>query len=140
MPERPVSKQPPEAMAEPTPSPAPPLDLFGRLVFRLLVGLLWLARRLPDKPLYRAAFAIGAGVYLLMPERRDLVRSNLQRVCTWLVEQRHGQPPRGQGGPGPRCARSHGAGDLRALGRDLCRGRAGPALQRGGARSPLHGR
>ena len=46
---------------------------------------LWLGRRLPDRPLYRAAFAIGAGLYLLLPERRRLVRSNLRRVVDWLV-------------------------------------------------------
>ena len=36
-----------------------------------------------------AAFAIGAGLYLLLPERRRLVRSNLQRVVDWLVANGH---------------------------------------------------
>lgn len=84
--------------------PGPALGPFQRVAFKLLVGTLWLARKLPDKPLYRAAFAIGAGVYLLLPERRLLVRRNLQRVCTWLVA--NGQAT-------PRVARA--AHDRRAL-------------------------
>ncbi len=44
-----------------------------------------MARHLPDKPLYRVAYAIGAGLSLLMPERREQVRRNLARVCEWLV-------------------------------------------------------
>ncbi len=73
-------------MAEPTPPPGPPLSLFQRAVFKALMLALWLGRRLPDRPLYRSAFAIGAGIYLLLPERRRLVKSNLRRVVTWLVE------------------------------------------------------
>jgi len=56
-----------------------------RIAFGLLVGGLWLIRRLPDKPLYRAAFAVGAGLHLLLPQRRDRVRRNLGHVCRWLV-------------------------------------------------------
>jgi KDO2-lipid IV(A) lauroyltransferase len=62
------------------------------VVFKTLMGGLWLARKLPDKPLYRAAFAIGAGLYLLMPERRELVRQNLRRVVTWLAENDMANP------------------------------------------------
>ncbi len=64
--------------------PAPPLSLPQAVAFRALLGALWVARHLPDKPLYRIAFAIGAGLSLLMPERRDQVRRNLVRVCRWL--------------------------------------------------------
>jgi lauroyl/myristoyl acyltransferase len=65
--------------------PAPPLNPAQRVVFRVLILLLETARRLPDKPIYRVAFAIGAGLSLVMPERRAQARSNLQRVCAWLV-------------------------------------------------------
>ena len=64
---------------------AVPLGPLQRVVFGLLVGGLWLIRKLPDKPLYRAAFAVGAGLYLLLPQRRDRVRRNLGHVCGWLV-------------------------------------------------------
>ncbi len=57
----------------------------------MMLGL-WAARRLPDKPLYRAAFAIGAGLYLLLPERRRLVRSNLERVVRSLVASGQATP------------------------------------------------
>lgn len=63
----------------------PRLDRRQRVLFRLMMLGLWVARRLPDKPLYRAAFAIGAGLSLLLPERRRLVRANLERVVDWLV-------------------------------------------------------
>jgi len=85
MPERPPLKRPPAAITVPVPPPGRPLNLFERVVFKMLIGGLWLARKLPDKPLYRAAFAIGAGIYLLLPDRRERVRRNLQRVCDWLV-------------------------------------------------------
>jgi KDO2-lipid IV(A) lauroyltransferase len=46
-----------------------------------------LARRLPDRPIYRLAYAIGAGLSFLLPARRRRVRRNLERVCRWLVAQ-----------------------------------------------------
>jgi phosphatidylinositol dimannoside acyltransferase len=64
---------------------APPLSLLQRLAFRILLTVLWVARRLPDKPIYRSAFAVGAGLSLLLPARRRQVRQNLARVCAWLV-------------------------------------------------------
>lgn len=67
------------------PLPGPRLNRLQRVAFSLLIGLLWILRHLPDKPLYRAAFAIGAGLYLLLPERRARVRGNLRRVCVWLA-------------------------------------------------------
>jgi KDO2-lipid IV(A) lauroyltransferase len=65
--------------------PAPPLKPLQAVAFRVLLGALWVLRHLPDRPLYRIAFAIGAGLSLVMPERRDQVRSNLAHVCEWLV-------------------------------------------------------
>jgi KDO2-lipid IV(A) lauroyltransferase len=80
---------PSEAGGEP---PPPSLDRFEQVVFRILMFGLWLSRKLPDRPLYRAAFAIGAGLYLLLPERRQLVKSNLRRVVDWLVEHDMASP------------------------------------------------
>lgn len=65
--------------------PAPPLSPLQRLGFRILLGVLGVARQLPDKPIYRIAFAVGAGLSLLMPARRRQVHRNLERVCAWLV-------------------------------------------------------
>jgi lauroyl/myristoyl acyltransferase len=103
-PDRPSPDQPAAAITAPTPPLGPALNPFQRVVFRLLMSGLWLARKLPDTPLYRAAFAIGAGLYLLLPERRRLVRANLERVVTWLEQQ---------GMASPRVARA--ARDPRAL-------------------------
>lgn len=50
---------------------------------RLLSGIL---RRLPDRPLHRAANLAGAVLYRLQPARRRLVRDNLRRVVTYLAE------------------------------------------------------
>jgi lauroyl/myristoyl acyltransferase len=75
----------PEPFAKPR-HEVPPLSAVQKVIFRALMLGLWLGRRLPDRPLYRAAFAIGAGLYLLLPERRRLVRSNLVRVVDWLVQ------------------------------------------------------
>ena len=83
---KPLIETPPESITEPTPPPGPPLNLFQKVIFRILMFALWLGRTLPDRPLYRSAFAIGAGIYLLLPERRRLVKSNLRRVVDWLVE------------------------------------------------------
>jgi KDO2-lipid IV(A) lauroyltransferase len=76
----------------PTLPPAPPLSAAQRIAFRALLGCLWVARRLPDKPLYRAAFAIGAGLSLLMPARRRQVSRNLERICAWLVANEMASP------------------------------------------------
>ena len=62
-----------------------PLGAIRQLAFRALLAALWVARRLPDKPIYRVAYAVGAGLSLAMPARRRQVRRNLQRVCAWLV-------------------------------------------------------
>ncbi len=72
-------------------------------VFSLLTSLLL---RLPDRKLHRAADIAGAGLYLAWPRRRALVRSNLRRVCTWLVAE-------GMASPGV----ARAAGDPRALDR-----------------------
>jgi len=76
----------------PTPPPGPPLNLYERVVFRILMLALGAGRKLPDRPLYRSAFAIGAGLYLLLPERRKLVKSNLRRVVDWLVAHEMATP------------------------------------------------
>jgi lauroyl/myristoyl acyltransferase len=103
---RPPRDRPPAAGSQPTPPPGPPLNLLQKAVFGLLIAALWAARRLPDKPLYRAAFAIGSGLCLLLPERRRLVRANLKRVVEWLVAE---------GSASPRVARA--ARDPRSLDR-----------------------
>jgi len=82
--------------------PAPPLNFLEKIVFRLLMSALWLGRRVPDRPLYRVAFIIGAGLYLLLPERRRLVRSNLRRVVEWLVENDQATPRVRQAASDPR--------------------------------------
>jgi KDO2-lipid IV(A) lauroyltransferase len=74
-----------EASGPPVIPQAPALSGAQRVVFRVLLAALWLARKLPDRPIYRAAYAIGAGLSLLMPARRARVRGNLERVCGWLV-------------------------------------------------------
>jgi KDO2-lipid IV(A) lauroyltransferase len=56
-----------------------------RLAFGLLGLAIGLARRLPDRPVYRVAFRVGVGLSRVMPERRALVRANLVRACGWLV-------------------------------------------------------
>jgi len=60
--------------------------LRDRAVAAALIGGAGLLRHLPDGLVFRAAHAAGAGISLLMPERRALVRSNLGRVCRWLDE------------------------------------------------------
>lgn len=61
------------------------LSPLQRILFGLVISTMWLLQRLPDKPIYRITYVLGAGVYLLMPGRRALARRNLQRVCDWLV-------------------------------------------------------
>jgi KDO2-lipid IV(A) lauroyltransferase len=57
----------------------------------LLAGLA-LLRRLPDRPVYRAAYTLGAGCSLVMPRRRARTRANLERVCRWLDQQGRASP------------------------------------------------
>jgi len=52
---------------------------------RLLILTATVLRYLPTGLLHRAAYALGGVLYRVQPERRRLVRANLQRVCTWLV-------------------------------------------------------
>jgi KDO2-lipid IV(A) lauroyltransferase len=68
------------------------LSLPQRIAFRALLAALWVGRRLPDKPIYRIAFALGAGLSLLMPDRRRRVHDNLQRVCAWLLANEMASP------------------------------------------------
>jgi KDO2-lipid IV(A) lauroyltransferase len=43
-------------------------------------------RGLPDRLVFQAAYTAGAGLSLVMSERRALARENLRRVCQTLVE------------------------------------------------------
>ncbi len=82
----------PEAFDTPAPPPGPPLSPLQQIAFRFLLAGLWLMRKLPDKPQYRIVFVLGAGLYLLLPERRRQVQRNLARVCGWLVAQDMASP------------------------------------------------
>lgn len=64
---------------------APPLGPIGRVAFMVVIGVMWVLRRMPDKPIYRITYMLGSGVYLVMPARRAMARRNLRRVCEWLV-------------------------------------------------------
>jgi lauroyl/myristoyl acyltransferase len=76
------------------------------VALRLLLALLAVAQRLPDRPIYRLAYRLGTWLPRLMPARRAQVRRNLARVCAWLD---------GQGLASPRV--SAAAKDDRALDR-----------------------
>jgi lauroyl/myristoyl acyltransferase len=65
----------------------PQATLSQRLGVAALVGLTRLLQRLPDGPVYRAAYGLGWTLSFLMPRRRALVRSNLARVCRWIDAQ-----------------------------------------------------
>ena len=84
--------------------------LSHRLLLGLLLAALAVARRLPDRPIYRVAFLLGRAMARLMPARRALVRANLARVCEWLVAE-------GRAGPAVRAASSDPA-RLDALARE----------------------
>lgn len=60
--------------------------LRGRIVVRALFALSAVLTRLPDAPLHRAADALGGVLYRAQPRRRGLVRANLQRVASYLVD------------------------------------------------------
>ncbi len=61
-------------------------SIWGWLAARLLAALAAVLRRLPDRPLHRAAHLVGGLLYRIQPKRRRLVRANLLRVCQYLVE------------------------------------------------------
>jgi KDO2-lipid IV(A) lauroyltransferase len=63
------------------------LNLLQRGALRAMVALLHAVQRLPDRPILRLAHALGAGLYLVMPARRALVRANLARTCEWLAKE-----------------------------------------------------
>lgn len=76
-----------------------------RVIVTLLRTASSVLRALPDRSLHRAAHLAGAGLYLVQPRRRALVRENLARVCRSLASQ-------GQGGSRVRrAARDRGALD-----------------------------
>jgi lauroyl/myristoyl acyltransferase len=72
--------------------PAPPLSPGQAVALRLLLALLAVAQRLPDRPIYRLAYTVGVGLSLVMPARRARARRNLTRVCAWLVEHDMANP------------------------------------------------
>jgi lauroyl/myristoyl acyltransferase len=72
--------------------PAPSLSAGQSIVLRLVLVLLAIAQRLPDRPIYRIAYVLGAGLSLVMPARRRQARRNLARVCSWLVEHEMASP------------------------------------------------
>jgi KDO2-lipid IV(A) lauroyltransferase len=58
----------------------------GRVASRALVVLSTVLTRLPERPLTRAAWAIGGVLYRVQPGRRRLVHDNLARVVSYLAE------------------------------------------------------
>ncbi|MDQ3937103.1 MAG: hypothetical protein M3253_00305 [Chloroflexota bacterium] len=63
-------------------------SLTGRLLAGVLRSASAVLGQLPDRLLHRAAHGAGWLLYLLWPNRRALVRRNLARVCSYLVDQR----------------------------------------------------
>jgi KDO2-lipid IV(A) lauroyltransferase len=59
---------------------------------RLLLALSWLACRLPEGPLFRAAELAGDLWYRLAPGRAAQARRNLRRVCQSLAGSGRGSP------------------------------------------------
>ncbi len=57
----------------------------GRLVARGLYTLSAVLTRLPERPLARVAWMLGGALYRARPARRRLVRTNLERVCSYLA-------------------------------------------------------
>ena len=68
------------------------MTLWQRLELAALRAATWLACHLPDRPLHRVFHVVGAASYLAQPARRDLVRRNLVRICTWLVAEGRAPP------------------------------------------------
>lgn len=67
-------------------------SLRDRAIATALIGGAALLRHLPDGLVFRAAHAVGAGMSLVMHERRALVRANLAHVCRWLDENELATP------------------------------------------------
>lgn len=59
---------------------------------RLLLGMSWLACRLPEGPVYRVADFAGDVWYRLGGDRADRARRNLRRVCRYLDATGRGSP------------------------------------------------
>lgn len=64
----------------------------GRLAARLLGGISWLACRAPEGIAVRLAEFAGDLWYRRAAGKRDLARSNLQRVVAWMAAERIGDP------------------------------------------------
>ena len=75
-------------------APARPRDAEPeRARLGVLRAATWLACRLPDATAPPdSSTLVGAASYLAQPDRRDLVRRNLTRICTWLVAEGRATP------------------------------------------------
>ncbi|HET7676492.1 MAG TPA: lysophospholipid acyltransferase family protein [Candidatus Limnocylindrales bacterium] len=77
-------------------------DIWRRLALAGAGALGSLAARLPERLLDGLAGAAGAGLFLVLRERRELARANLRRVCAWLVAHGRASPAQSEaanGGP-----------------------------------------
>jgi lauroyl/myristoyl acyltransferase len=61
-----------------------------RLRGRALIAASWIACRLPEGPLLRAADLAGDAWYRATPKRADQARRNLRRVARWLADNERG--------------------------------------------------
>lgn len=65
--------------------PAPTLR--QRVRFRVLLAVIWLLCRIPERPLLAAADVVGGVWYRIATTRRDQARENLARVTRWMADE-----------------------------------------------------
>lgn len=68
--------------------PAPTLR--QRIRFRVLLVVIWILCRIPERPLLAAADIAGGVWYRIATTRRDQARENLARVTRWMAEHEVG--------------------------------------------------